>query len=208
MQTLSLLITRSNGQTSSLRSRLGLPEFNNENIPSGLRIESSQRYPITKELAGDYTLLPHCGTAMSSLYKKLVEVPFYLFLDPDPIGIANQDSFVFSSECEKVPCRESRIIARRLDLSWKPWINLHKGNDNDNIRVTIPGIWKPVQLVLTTDMHSIHVQYPEHSTTSSLGDCSQITMILKARFKAPIDIHDYFSYSWAAEQAKFIPYFN
>ncbi|KAJ4383483.1 hypothetical protein N0V86_001532 [Didymella sp. IMI 355093] len=92
----SLRLHGSTERSKSWRNQLGLPDFQSETVPSQIHVRGEGE--DTSMLDGDYTHLPHCGTAEASLYKRVAEPVFYLFLDPDPIGEARNDRFVLSPE--------------------------------------------------------------------------------------------------------------
>ncbi|CAN9214751.1 unnamed protein product [Alternaria alternata] len=88
-------VSGSSEKISSCRSRLGLSDYKEETVPRRIKIKSDSLTAIV----GDYEHLSHCGTAFTSLYKRSIAVnDMYMFLDPDPIGRPEHDSFVFSRD--------------------------------------------------------------------------------------------------------------
>lgn len=203
-----LISAQSNEKTSSWRNRLGLPDFRNETVPNHLDVKSSGGQAAEQDLIGQYTLLPDCGTAMCSLYKKPSEPPTYLFLDCDPIGHGDLDSFVFSHDVRRVPYGSSRISLARLDCSWRPWAI--ESNSETRVNATIPGCWVASDIHLSADVPDIHVSLPSAGSVvseSSRGDCSQMVTMLNVQLQELLDTHEFSAYSWALEKAKLLPSF-
>ncbi|KAL1794298.1 hypothetical protein ACET3X_007719 [Alternaria dauci] len=112
---LILDLSGSSEKISSCRSRLGLSDYKEETVPRSIRIQSDDLTAIV----GDYEHQPHCGTAFTSLYKRSTGVnEMYMFLDPDPIGRPEHDSFVFSRDHTRKHYGESRSLLARMDPSW------------------------------------------------------------------------------------------
>ena len=114
---------------STWRSRAGMIEFIRETQPELLDIKlvtDGELAGFECVLSGRYRLLPHCGTAFDSLYKKdeadPASRPLFLFLDPTPTGDPEQDGFVFSRDAEPhPPTDEARRVIARVAASWRPW---------------------------------------------------------------------------------------
>ena len=81
---------------------------------------------ISKHIIGAYDLLPDCGTACGSLHVKRKvsasanEEPVFLFLDPQPLGHASHDSFVFADQHHKLGIKEARDSIARIEAGWRP----------------------------------------------------------------------------------------
>lgn len=109
----------------SWAARLNLPSYENEKVWQYLDIGFiGAKSPETRmNVSGRYKLLPKCGTACESLYKRVGKdiTPLYFFLDPTRIGNPKNDSFVFSSDPSRKQYDETRDIVARLDTAWRPW---------------------------------------------------------------------------------------
>ncbi|KAF1941508.1 S-adenosyl-L-methionine-dependent methyltransferase [Clathrospora elynae] len=76
-QDCQLQMSSSSERTSSWRSRLGLPEYRAETVPTKIRVQSNAKN--SRALVGEYEYLPHCGTASSSLYKRSTESDLWVY---------------------------------------------------------------------------------------------------------------------------------
>ncbi|KAF2195509.1 hypothetical protein K469DRAFT_649543 [Zopfia rhizophila CBS 207.26] len=211
-KTYELSILGSKERTSSWRSRLGLPDYKAETVPRTLDIQIKPRKDLVtpRDVLGKYTLLENCGTAMCSLYKKSSgNDRIFLFLESDPLGSGDMDSFVFSVDHRRLPYGEARDALAQVEASWRPW---NMGSTCE-VQATIRGVWTPVSksaINLVTDTTLIRTRTPSASAMSSFsrGDCSQAVTVLDVRAKTRIDISGFSSYSWILEQAKRVPSLN
>lgn len=204
-QSVTLTLTASSKRYSSWRNRLGLLEFKSETIPASIEVKSDQ----AKSLSGSYILLPHCGTPMSSLYKRTGDNPIYLFLESNPIGNGHLDAFVFSTDCRRKGYGEARVVEARVDHTWRPWML----NGVANVEATLPGRWESADLTLSTVKSGVQVLVPRSSSVSDAAlaqktsDCDYAIKILEVAVPGHIDTKDFSTYSWALEQAKLKPSF-
>ncbi|KAF2007825.1 hypothetical protein P154DRAFT_418581 [Amniculicola lignicola CBS 123094] len=201
-ETSKLTIAASTEQAGSWRSRIGLPDYKHERTPLQLDIQDP-----TSTLTGEYRLHQECGTAMASLYRRVAvnEGPMYLFLDPNPIGPSELDSFVFSHDCQPIKYGEARQILATLQPSWRPW---GRPTNTEKVNSTNKGIWKGVDIALKADTTKIKVSMPSFSSiqTSSRGDCSKAITVLEVRVSTTLDLTSVTTYSWALERAKQLPF--
>lgn len=204
-QSVTLSMTGSSQRSSSWRSRLGLLDYREETVPSRIEVGGIE------DTAGTYTLLPHCGTAMYSLYKRSQDdgTPLYLFQDPDPVGPSELDSFVFAPEHRRMPYEATRHISAELDPAWLPW-SIVAGGSTTKVSATIPGSWVSVKIGMLPEMLPVTAIIPSASAVSagSLGDCDQAVIVLDAKVAAPLDVTTFAGYSWALESAKLQPSFS
>ncbi|KAF2271565.1 uncharacterized protein EI97DRAFT_387612 [Westerdykella ornata] len=200
----TLTLTGSSDRRSSWRSRLGLLAYRDETVPIRIEVQSSHNEAVAKRLCGTYELLPHCSSAMSSLYKRSFGKPLYLFLDPDPIGPNEKDSFVFSETHRRIAFEDHRIISAQLSSNWRPW-NLESGNEKSTqIKIDIPGTWRPATIKLSTPASPVIARVPSAAEISTCchGDCGHAITVLDVEATTPVDTRDYLGYSWILEHAR------
>ncbi|KAI4644439.1 hypothetical protein J4E93_006342 [Alternaria ventricosa] len=189
---------------SSWRSRLGLVDFKEETVPKTIKILGDHQ-----ELAaiiGDYEYQPHCGTASASLYKRSMDSDsMYLFLDPNPIGRSDRDSFVFSQDNTRKHYGDSRITLAQVDPAWRPW---HvKDGCVHAITTTIQDIWVSVSMQLESAGVPLEVGFLEEDRLVKIGlpSCSQALTCLDVFLHDQFPVQDFADYSWALECAKRLP---
>ncbi|CBY02282.1 hypothetical protein LEMA_P010690.1 [Plenodomus lingam JN3] len=192
-------------RSPSWRSRLGLPDYEMETVPSVLAVRSNHQ--DLEAVNGIFEHLPRCGTASSSLYKRSTEPVLYMFLDPNPIGPSEADRIVFSSDCSRKHYGDDRIVLAKLEPSWRPW-NM-TGHDSSIVTATVPGTWLSANLELSPAYTSIDARHliKSHSVSSLLEDCSQVLMFLDVHVHELLSAHNFDGYSWALEHAKSLPSF-
>jgi hypothetical protein len=186
---------------SSWRSRIGLLDFRNETVPVTLQVQS--QVSECEALVGEFELLPECGTASSSLYRRSTEPKLYLFLDPDLLGKTEDDSFIFSHDCSRKAYSDSRLSLARLKSSWRPWqVDDQAVHDVDTI---IAQSWVPVNMNLELVETELAVGVPMNtdSLSSINGDCSRAVTILEVQ--VPERLHDITKQSWILDRAKRLP---
>lgn len=186
------------GSQASWRSAMGLTDHVDEKVCDTLDIVMQGSSTLNCDVSGTYKLLPDCGTAYDSLHKRVSDTPsdlsedLYFFMDPDPVGSATDDQFVFSENHERQPNpTHTREVVARMK-SWRPW------NQDNTKRVTIQeqGFWsKPETAFLEVvegdlEYHRMTRKDPEHHD----GSCSKAETFLAVRFKTPSDIYE----SWRA----------
>ncbi|KAJ5171903.1 hypothetical protein N7492_004496 [Penicillium capsulatum] len=89
-----------------------------------LRIEADDQSidPLDADIRGEYTFLPDCGTALGSLYRLKSErmPPVFLFFDPRKVGNIHHDSFVFSTDHERIAGYDVRSTIAEVAHTWRP----------------------------------------------------------------------------------------
>jgi SNF2 family DNA or RNA helicase len=203
----SLRLHGSTERSKSWRNQLGLPDFQSETVPSQIHLRGEGE--DTSMLDGDYTHLPHCGTAEASLYKRDAEPVLYLFLDPDPIGEARNDRFVFSRDCNRKRWGESRTIVAHLDPAWRPW---QMGDeDRQHIVEAMPtGLWHFYSMQLSTSQLTLTAQVlsPETPLTKVQDECTNAVTVLDVSVPEQLPIEQFGDFSWALEPVKTAPLLN
>ncbi|RYN62998.1 hypothetical protein AA0118_g5149 [Alternaria tenuissima] len=187
---------------SSCRSRLGLSDYKEETVPKRIKIKSDS---LTATV-GDYEHLPHCGTAFTSLYKRSMAVhDMYMFLDPDPIGWPEHDSFVFSRDHTRKHYGESRSSLARVHPSWRPW-HMEDGRVHA-ITTTVVDVWAPAAMTLVPAAVSLHADFLEEGrlVDSVMPDCSQTLTCLDVFLHDELSVQTFADYSWALKSAKTLP---
>ncbi|KAF2649386.1 hypothetical protein K491DRAFT_771566 [Lophiostoma macrostomum CBS 122681] len=202
-------ITGSKSRIASWRSRMGLPDYKTETMPLTLDIQSDYGTPALREIYGRYTLLPNCGSAMSSLYRKSDQgkPPLYLFLESNPIGPCDKDHFVFSHDFLPLPYGQSRVATAHLDSSWRPWSMANQVN----VEMTVAGTWTTAPMTMETDVDStMQVKVPSTTAMANYAafDCSQAVSILDVKIRESTRALTFLSYSWALERARLLPAFS
>lgn len=165
----------------------------------------------TAELTGTYTLHKSCGTAKDSLYKKIGpnDAPIYLFLDPDPVGPIDKDTFVFANDCSRLQWGQPREIVGHLEPSFDP-CRLGPGSSSTHL-VTLPGSWrKETTITLSAFVPQRTIKMlPEAALAKiSTEDCSKVPSIFEVQVGEKLNITDFSQYSWALENLDISPRFS
>jgi hypothetical protein len=203
-RSLVLNLSGSSERFSSWRSRLGLSDYKEETVPMSIKIQSDDQ--DLKAIIGDYEHQPHCGTASTSLNKKSMDVnDMYMFLDPDPIGRPEHDSFVFSHDHTRKHYGESRSSLARVHASWRPW-HIVDGRVHA-ISTTIPDVWAPTMMTLASASTPLSVNFLEEGclVDNVLPDCSRALTCLDVLLPDELSVQTFADYSWALESAKTLP---
>jgi SNF2-related domain len=204
-ESFALEITGSGDKVPSWEKRQGLedPLFKNSFVWPTLevRIPAGSSLPtvnIPEHMFGQYDLHQDCGTACGSLHVKQktsvsdTEEPLFLFLDPDPLGNASYDSFVFANQHHRLGVKEARVSLAKIEAGWRPlgtskvsrvtcqvsseWVpvdnvNLseHAPNDLQKVYLAPPEIVLPVNGP-SCDYFGVPVVWCEFSTTKEAHD--------------------------------------
>lgn len=186
------------GSHRSWRAQYGLIDYQEETVPESLEVEipsgSGNTSPVAEQISGTYQHLPACGTACSSLYRRITPTSspattemetdaLYLFLDPSRIGPVDEDCFVFSRTHERLEYDEHRDIIASLNPSFRPW-----NRSSFQARICLAGHWvadtvPPTQLKASTK--PLIVTKPSSGPdwgTDLPTDCSQSLAILSMKF--------------------------
>lgn len=117
----------SGGILRSWESNLGLqePNFADKKLWSKFHLRANEEAikSLDADITGEYKLLPKCGTAFGCLHKKIdlpESDPVFFFLDPSRIGDPAQDTFVFSTEKQRLELGETRPTIARTTAGWRP----------------------------------------------------------------------------------------
>lgn len=196
-----LRISSSDSRISSWRSRLGLLDYRDETIPTVLEITSEEEWNV---VIGNYKLLPDCGTASSSLYKRLENPAMYLFLEPNPLSGPDNDGFVFSEDCSRKHYGESRISVASIEPAWRPHEAVH------DAVCTVSVAWINIDLKLEVPTTALSVSVPSNMTSvqNMEHDCSHAITVLEAQLPERLQIGEIGDYSWVLEAAKRLPAFS
>lgn len=200
----SLRIRGSDTRSKSWRNCLGLPEYQAETVPVQIQVHGTSG--DTEFLQGEYQHLPYCGTAEFSLYKRFAEPALYLFLDPDPIGEARDDGFVFSQDCSRKRYGESRMIVARLNSAWRSW-QISDANEEHAIDVMLAGSWTTVstRLATSTLAPTAKVLRPGTPLTNLEDKCTNAVAVLDVCVPEALSTHKFSDFSWALEPVKAAP---
>ncbi|OCL14046.1 hypothetical protein AOQ84DRAFT_331743 [Glonium stellatum] len=194
--TISLIsIKGSPEKRGSWHARIGLTEFKDEKVSCKLSISSANFSMAENDFAGEYELLQDCGTAKSSLYKRICSPTvsgdygsMYLFLDPSPLGDPIDDCFVFSKNHNRIPWGEQREIVGRLDSSWRPWNDTCFGET----QVNMDGRWAAFPLELQPTPTRIVMKSPLNmdiwAGASPIHNCSNSSTIISCEFDVPDNV--------------------
>ncbi|KAF2688013.1 hypothetical protein K458DRAFT_294513 [Lentithecium fluviatile CBS 122367] len=191
------------GSASSWRSRIGLPDYKDETVPFHLQIDGGASRE-GEVLTGHYKHLPNCGTAKSSLYKAEYQDrdSMFLFLDQDPIGPYDQDSFVFSGNCERLPYGEARFLLGCIEPSWEP-----QSGSLAQVQVIVPGKcveWVVKHVNLEAPSYTRLASVPSATALSSarIGRCSQALVLLDVETNVTLGVERFDQFAWTLEGAK------
>ena len=170
----------------SWRNRLGLRNFQGETVPRMVHITVLE-YNAPDEISGRYELRQECGTACASLYRKLGKDDMFFFLDPNPIGDASLDSFVFSTNPNRLSLNEYRHILAELNPQWRPWIDQCEARS-----ITCEGYWVHCNdTLLVTANKPIDQAIPDiYSFDEFRGvqSCHDATTLIEAKAVVAIDV--------------------
>lgn len=191
-------------RNKSWRNTLGLPNYQAETVPTQIHIRGNDEE--INFLRGDYKYLPHCGTAEASLYKRSAEPVLYLFLDPNLIGEARDDRFVFSQDSKRKKWGQTRTNVTRLKSGWRPW-HMGKENEQHSITVVRTGSWStvPMRLVSSSLAPTASVLMPGISLTGPEARCTSALTILDARIPEELPVDRFSDFSWILQQVRTAP---
>ncbi|KAF1977758.1 hypothetical protein BU23DRAFT_526261 [Bimuria novae-zelandiae CBS 107.79] len=208
-----LRIRGSSETFASFRDNLGLLDFQSETVPATLHIRGNGEgaKDLGEDITGDYDLLPHCGTASQSLYKRKrsTEPPLYLFLNPDPLSRGN-DSFHFSFDRSRKQPGEERQSIAHLPSTWRPW------NPSDTkdypINARFAGSWEhaaagTVLLSSSSALLSASVLPKSAPLNISSESCTETTIVLEIEIPKPFPTKDLIDYLGVLEPVTSAPSF-
>jgi site-specific DNA-cytosine methylase len=189
-----LLVQGHGQQVPSWAARLGLPQSAHERVWSELRIEKHGNNDLPKHIQGsyehirgNYKLLPDCGTACESLYKRIESTPgpnMFFFLDPARIGDPKDDCFVFARDHSRLQYDQVREITATVDAKWRP--ELLDGTPS-NLVLSLNGYWIDDG---SCSLEATNMDFEIHADTSALAntDCSVTKALVSLNFTLPSSI--------------------
>lgn len=154
-------ITPEGKLTDSWEKCLGLEDdqFVDKQVFTSLKVaptsRSTSKMRLGQQVHGTYDLLENCGTASGSLHKRRAaagdaNAPLFLFFDPDRNGLATKDSYVFSTQKQRLEYGEIRQVVAKVDSKWRPpYKNKGQGSTvPEKVTCTVLGQWIlfPLQL--------------------------------------------------------------
>jgi site-specific DNA-cytosine methylase len=190
---IELLVQGRGHQVPSWAARLGLHDYTGERVWSQLRVSKSHNTDLAKhiegvykDIQGTYKLLPKCGTARESLYKRIESTTgpsMFLFLDPAPIGNPRDDRFVFARDHSRLQHDQVREITARVDAKWRP--ELVQGISS--VEVSLNGHWIDDD---TCSLEATDMVPKIYSSISALAstDCSVAKALVSLNFILPSSI--------------------
>lgn len=171
---------------------LELPDYREQKVWSRIHVSvpSTVTASLGHDINGDYEALPLCGTASDSLYKKIDITnndEIYLLRNPTRTEDPKLDSFVFTTEKERLDFGIQRPIIASLDPEWAPW---NAGKAFESASVIPSGDWQRLQARLReVDLHAI-VRAPL-SLDHLQVDCQHTELILECESTSiDLDMHD------------------
>lgn len=189
------------GATPSWRARLGLQDFILETVHERLVIDFKEGSSLPVDITGEYELLAECGTACGSLHRRIPkedapeDQEMYLFYDPDPIGDAKHDRFVFSRNHERLDSSNNREIIASLAPTWLP-VDVDPTNIVD-VRATgfwTEGVQGRVEVITTgIEYHCLNDKLSGLYNAS----CLEAQPILTVNFAAPLHLNS----DWTNERS-------
>jgi site-specific DNA-cytosine methylase len=171
-------------QVESWRSRIGLETYVDEKVWDKIKVVLDEN---STDIAGEYHLVPDCGTACNSLYRRNTssqgsQKEVFFFLDPNPVGPCTKDSFVFSKDCNRLESGEARDTIAEIQPSWRPW-NL---KNSQTLSASIAGFTTSDCAELTvvkSDIlyHSVPKNVVNQQNLQGFTSCSDFTAVLMAQ---------------------------
>lgn len=169
----ALCIKGAGNLVDSWRCKLGLGgSFVDERRFEKLEISTDgNNLSFRSTIDGVYVLLPKCGTACGSLYRKAcTEERIYFFLESGRCSMPTSDAFVFSKTKHRTSYGEYREIILQLDPaeSFRPVVTEHLNQGVWSVRAITPGTWVSTSVISLTDLHAHEKSFPVKMTTPAL----------------------------------------
>lgn len=211
-----LRIRGSSEVSKSFKNRLGLRDFQTETIPATFYIQLDDDRAADlpedwKGITGEYEHLPHCGTASNSLYKRCSDPELYLFLDPDPLGRGEDDSFHFSYDCERLRLGDHRQSIAHLRSSWRP--EDHVSTNDKSVDAISFGSWERANvgtIELASDVLHLNAKVlmePE-SLIGERNSCTNAISVLEVEAPEVLCTKNLEAYLWALDSVSSAPCFS
>lgn len=176
-------------QIQAYPARCGIthPLHVNDKVWKKLSIESSDPTARARNIdyvCGSYELLPGCGTASDSLYKKekTEDTPaVFLFFDPHRCSDIKNDSFVFAFEHSRLCGYSPRVTIAELSHEWRA---KQVTEISETVKVFYRS-WKDISGATLKEHPASEISYhrfnPQLSLTSGGSSCHKYTSLLAAR---------------------------
>ena len=199
-------VNGSSQRHASWRSQLGLPDYKSETVPASLHFHTQDE--DCEFLNGDIDLLPDCGTASNSLYKRLGGVELYLLLDSGLTGRAEDDGFVFAPDPSRKQYGYLHIPSAYVNASWRPW--QVKDQLKHLVDIIVPGIWVPATMTLDVVEPALTVNLCSDgkTLTNIQKDCAHAVLVLDAQLQESLPVENFHDYAWALQHVKTLPSFT
>ena len=186
-------------QRESWCARLGLIDKKDEKVWTSVTVTVPPKAAarLDLDISGEYKWLEKCGGACGSLHKRISPVTndnyrhshttrnLFFFLDPDKIGPAHDDSFVFATSYSRLRMDEMRDIFVRLDENFRI-----KGSvQRVTVGATAIGSWIPTRARLEEVLHPAFTKRLDAAHRLSLAavDCRTAEAVaeVQVHFKNP-----------------------
>ncbi|KAF2772471.1 hypothetical protein EJ03DRAFT_324490 [Teratosphaeria nubilosa] len=169
-------------------ARSGMPEYRGDKQPEKLEI-SGARTLLQTSVEGTYRLLPRCGKACDSLYRRDAPNsdgnPLWLFLDPSRTGDPDKDEFVFSYNKELLEYNEVRPIIAKIKAPWRPWPTLGRHSPLATTLV-VDAVWGPAFPNMRLEARTKRVELSTSpQSTGLLGiECTTASLLIQCEVES------------------------
>lgn len=130
---LEVMMENCGEEVPSWQASLGLEKYQKDKRSTRIKVSvpDATRALLDRDIEGVYELKPTCGTAQSSLYRRVThhgspvdpaQTPLFLFFDPDRAGDSSRDSFRFSHEIGPLEYGVFRPSVATVAPTWRPSI--------------------------------------------------------------------------------------
>lgn len=144
-----------------------------------ITVDEDTKNKVGAKICGRYSALPGCGMSMGSLYKRNSttekESSIFLFLDQDPVGHIKKDSFVFSTNKDRLDPKEKRETIAKLDSAYR--LSEQK---EEVVSYSSFGNWHNHRISLEPLAESNSIQYsviePPRLDKFSIDGCSELEL--------------------------------
>ena len=168
---------------TSWLARIELPDYRDQKVWSVLNVKCPKEVhdKVGYNLSGSYQALPQCGTAGDSLYKRLgseEDHQIYLFLNPSRTGDPKFDSFVFSTEHERLDHADKRPVIASVEPAWTPSAT---GKVFSSPKITLAGNWSFADnLQLRSVDPQVQISIPlSPNSSNNQGHCREAELVLR-----------------------------
>ncbi|EXJ95206.1 hypothetical protein A1O1_00325 [Capronia coronata CBS 617.96] len=147
--------------------------FNKMDVFPELEIRSatgtrSHEPDVMRRIVGKYGLFQDCPAASGTLHRRVAQSesedsPIFLFLDPQPLGDALLDCFVFATQPPRGTSVDNRSVLAKLQASWRPAL-VPDAPQGEEINCELLGHWTTspgLKLAMPEDGRQIHKWYQD-----------------------------------------------